>query len=297
MVYNHAPYLKNFFEGVLAQQVDATYELLIGIDECDDDSLEICRSYQQQYPEIIKLITYSNRVGMVNNFIETYNASKGKYIAICEGDDYWTDPLKLQKQFNALEENPKAVLCFTDIEIYDQEAGMFSPNWAQITKQRYTVEEIITSNCISTCTVMFRNFLMPVQEDSFKGLSMIDWPLYVQLLVNGDALYLNQKMAVYRQSLGSTFSKNTVLESLLKKKRAYEYLLTIPALDPFKYTLLKAYYHHVYAIAIRLPQDDARKKVFLKQVIISFSRFNIINPVKAMVRFLFWKKLAVIETL
>lgn len=223
---------------------------------------------------------------MINNYIATYNACTGKYIAICEGDDYWTDDQKLNKQVELLDRDEKAVLCFTDIKVLDEEEGTFHPNWANITKEIYSIKDIIFSNPVSTCSVMFRNHLVELNETSLRGLPMADWPLYVELLTTGYARFLNQETAVYRRSAQSTYSKNSTIETLYKKKTAYEYLLERPVLAKYKKQLLKAYYYHLYAIGTRLDKDDKMKKVFLKKAAMSINSNNISVPLKAFIRML-----------
>lgn len=286
LVYNHEKYLHTFFRGILNQQVSFEYEIVLGVDQSTDNSLSICREYQQRYPAIIKIIEHTTRVGMINNYIATYNACKGKYIAMCEGDDYWTDDQKLNKQVALLDRDEKAVLCFTDIKILDEEEGTFHPNWANISKEIYSIEDIIFSNPVSTCSVMFRNHLVELNETSLQGLPMADWPLYVELLTRGYARFLNRETAVYRRSAQSTYSKNTTLETLYKKKTAYEYLLELPVLAKYKKQLLKAYYYHLYAIGTRLDKDDKMKKVFLKKAAMSINRNNVSVPLKAFIRML-----------
>ena len=135
IVYNHEPYLNEFFRGVLSQEHPYQWELVIGIDLSTDSSLEICKKYRDQYPHLIRLIIHENRVGMIPNFIAAYNACSGKYIAMCEGDDFWLDPKKILKQVQSLEEDQKAVLSFTDIKVLDEDENKYYSNWATITKE------------------------------------------------------------------------------------------------------------------------------------------------------------------
>lgn len=281
LVYNHAPYLAAFFEGILSQKFPHQYEIVIGIDESSDSSLDICRHYQQQNPDIIKIIEHKERVGMISNFIATYNACSGKYIAVCEGDDYWIDNQKLTKQVAVLENNVDAVICFTDIKIFDQENGSFHPNWATITKDKYFIKDIIHSNSISFCSTLFRNKIVKLNDESYKGLSMADWPLYIQLLRSGHAFFLNEQTAVYRRSFLSSYSKTPVVDQLLKKKETIKYLLNLPELCAYNKELMKAYFYIIYAIAIRLKGTDVRRNIFLKEIISNFSFDNVVLSLKA----------------
>ena len=111
ITYNHAPFIRQCIEGVLMQKTTFPYELVIGEDCSTDGTREIVLDYAQKYPEIIRVITSESNVGAFENEKRAYFACRGKYIAICEGDDYWTDPDKLQKQVDFLEEHPDYSMC------------------------------------------------------------------------------------------------------------------------------------------------------------------------------------------
>src|SRR5690606_37807476 len=116
--YNQEHYIKQCLEGILMQQTTFPFEIILGEDESNDGTREICKQYAAQYPDKIKLFLRSRKdVIYINgnptgrfNFIENLKACSGKYIALCEGDDYWTDPLKLQKQVDFLESNKEYVI-------------------------------------------------------------------------------------------------------------------------------------------------------------------------------------------
>jgi glycosyltransferase involved in cell wall biosynthesis len=113
ITYNHASYVEKAIKGILLQEVNFRYELVIGEDNSTDETREICEQYERDYPEIIRLLPKEPRKGMSKNFLETIQKCEGKYIAFCEGDDYWTDPNKLQLQVDFLENNPTFVLSST----------------------------------------------------------------------------------------------------------------------------------------------------------------------------------------
>ncbi len=122
MVYNHAKYLRNAIEGVLMQKRDFDIELLIHDDASTDGSQEIIREYQNNYPNIIKPIyqkenQFSKKIEI--GLIYQYPRCKGKYIAMCEGDDYWTDPNKLKKQVSYLEIHPDFIACSHNVSFID----------------------------------------------------------------------------------------------------------------------------------------------------------------------------------
>jgi len=116
LAYNHEPYIRDCLDGFMIQQTNFDFEVLIHDDASTDKTAEIIREYEKKYPDIIKPIyqtenQYSKRVGITRVF--QFPRARGKYIAMCEGDDYWTDPLKLQKQVDFLESNPDYGLVHT----------------------------------------------------------------------------------------------------------------------------------------------------------------------------------------
>src|SRR5690606_36284281 len=126
--YNHANYIAQCLDSILMQQTTFPFEIILGEDESTDGTREICKDYAQKHPDIIKLFLRSRKdVIYINgkptgrfNFLASLKACTGKYIALCEGDDFWTDPLKLQKQVDFLEANPEYEACFTNISIIDE---------------------------------------------------------------------------------------------------------------------------------------------------------------------------------
>lgn len=111
--YNHAPYIARAIESVLAQRTSFAVELLLGEDCSSDSTPDICRSYAARYPDRIRLVTSEHNVGMRANYRRTIEACRGRYVAICDGDDWWCDPEKLERQVAMLEADPSLGLCYT----------------------------------------------------------------------------------------------------------------------------------------------------------------------------------------
>lgn len=129
--FNHAVFLRQCLEGFLSQQTEYSYEILIHDDCSTDGTIEIIKEYSQKYPDIIFPIfelenQYSKGKASTIDFYN-YKRARGKYIAYCEGDDYWTDPYKLQKQVSFLEDHPEYSVCFHMTSIYEVETGILRP--------------------------------------------------------------------------------------------------------------------------------------------------------------------------
>lgn len=112
VTYNHAPYIEKCIEGVLMQRVNFPMEFIIAEDCSTDETRSICVKYAKRYPDLIRLIVSDANVGALANERRAFEAVRGKYVAYCEGDDYWTDPLKLQRQVDFLESHPDYSACF-----------------------------------------------------------------------------------------------------------------------------------------------------------------------------------------
>jgi glycosyltransferase involved in cell wall biosynthesis len=130
LTYNHAPFIRKCLEGFLMQQTNFPIEILIHDDCSTDSTTEIIREYEAKYPDLIfPLYEEENqysRGGAGKMDLYNYRRARGKYIAYCEGDDYWTDPLKLQKQVDFMEANPEYSVCFHDFHEYDVRTGEYS---------------------------------------------------------------------------------------------------------------------------------------------------------------------------
>jgi len=118
VTYNHAPYIARAIEGVLQQKVSFPIELVIGEDCSTDGTREIVFEYQKKYPDIIRVFTSDHNVGASQNYKRIRKPCRGRYIAFCEGDDYWHHPLKLQKQVDYLERHPECGLVYSSYDIY-----------------------------------------------------------------------------------------------------------------------------------------------------------------------------------
>ena len=123
--YNHVKYIREAIDGVLMQKVNFSWELIIADDFSTDGTREIVLSYKEKYPEFIKLVLQEKNVGALRNWFDLLNVPASKYIAYFEGDDYWTDSYKLQRQVDFLEKNEDYGLVWTDVDFYHQASGNF----------------------------------------------------------------------------------------------------------------------------------------------------------------------------
>lgn len=207
--YNHAPYIRECIESVLMQETDFPFEYIIGEDFSTDGTREIVMEYAEKYPDIIRVLTADQNVGAKANGIRGIRSTRGKYVALCEGDDYWTDPRKLQKQVDVLESHPDVVLChhWQSLSVQD-DAG----NWCVIDapkqghgywpKEIATVADVFSNRMrCKTRTVMFRNVYKDMQVPEWiYDCRFGDVPLSFVLGRLGKFFFIDEVMAVYRQT-------------------------------------------------------------------------------------------------
>lgn len=225
ITFRHELYIRQAIEGVLMQETNFNFELVIADDCSPDSTSEIVESIIKNHPkgDKIKYFRHKENIGMQPNGMFAYNQCHGKYIALCEGDDYWTDPLKLQKQVDFLENNLEYVLCFHQVDILKLDGEIVEDFITKVPDDYETIEALATfGNYIHTPSVVFRNV---IKEFSFEfELSPIgDYFFYIMLAEHGKLKYLKEKMAVYRFGSG-IYSK---LGDTQKNKKWYRTLILI----------------------------------------------------------------------
>ncbi|MBD2700676.1 glycosyltransferase [Spirosoma sp. BT702] len=209
ITYNHGKYIEEAINGALMQKTTFPFELVICDDYSTDSTRAILNKYQRKYPDMVKLRFRNKNLGLKSNYFDNINACSGKYIAICEGDDYWTDENKLQKQINFLETNSEYSMCFhSGLEMHEYENLKSTSNIFSVVYEReYTGEEILSNWLIPTASVVFKK---PSSLD-FKYLEKFlfyDIILFLKLYENGKIFCLNDVMCVYRRHPNSVTNSN-----------------------------------------------------------------------------------------
>ena len=194
---------------MVEQEYSGGYEILIGEDHSTDDTLAVCWEFQGRFPELIRLISHSENVGMHANFRALWEAASGEYIAFCEGDDYWTDPLKLKKQVEFLRHHPECNLCGALTKTVEKDhsgvwsdVGQIGPNKVQET---YSFEELIARYNFHFSSVMLRKSSVAF-PGWFEQMYCVDRPLYLLSAQDGRAGLIPESMSVYRLHEGGNWS-------------------------------------------------------------------------------------------
>ncbi len=235
ITYNHAPYIRECLDGFLMQKCNFEFEILIHDDASTDGTQDIIKEYQQKHPNIIKPIfqtenQYSKgQRGM--NIKYNFPRAKGKYIALCEGDDYWTDPLKLQKQVDFLEEHKEYGLVHTQIKyltVIDKKIKASTTD-----RSNNSFNQLIYKNNIATLTTLMRKecldkYVNDVNPQSQKNWIAGDLPIWLWFSINSKIYFLNNITSVYRVipgSVSNTLTSSKYLEFIKSRFYIKEYFI------------------------------------------------------------------------
>jgi glycosyltransferase involved in cell wall biosynthesis len=208
ITYNHDKYIEKAIASVLAQKTSFKFELIIGNDASPDTTdlivKKMIRENKNELCEIVYVLHEKN-VGMGRNSSSIFDKARGQYMALCEGDDFWSDPLKLQKQVEALTRTPSATLCFHAVSVVDgQGAHLYDQHLSPEIVPSF--KALMQGNIMHTPSVMYRIMFRPLILDWMIGLPVGDWITHLRHAERGEIIYLDQVMATYRIHAGGVWS-------------------------------------------------------------------------------------------
>ncbi|MFN2532379.1 MAG: glycosyltransferase [Pyrinomonadaceae bacterium] len=202
ITYNHENFIARAIESVLEQKTDFEYRLIIGDDCSTDKTQSIIRDYAEQYPALIHTLLAPEHRGIHDRDrvgVQALKLNTAKYVAPLDGDDYWCDPYKLQKQVAFLEGHSEFAICFHDVKLqYDGLEQGREKFCASSQKQVTTIDDLLGGNYLPTSSVVFRNQLFGDLPEWFYDAMMGDWMLHILNAQHGKIRYLNEVMGVYR---------------------------------------------------------------------------------------------------
>lgn len=218
LAYNHEPYIRQCLEGFVMQKTNFRFEAVVHDDASTDGTAGIIREYAEKYPDIIKPIfetenQYSKRNGSLRRIMNEH--THGKYVALCEGDDYWIDPLKLQKQVDFMEKNHDYSMCFHNaVEFYDDIPKL--PNFfCNITESREVMlKEIVEAWIVPTASMLYRKTVIDDYPQWTSQIYSGDLTLQLIAYSKGRLFYMNQIMSMYRKTFQSESSSSKLLGKL-----------------------------------------------------------------------------------
>ena len=219
MTYQHETSIRKAVEGVLMQKTNFPFELIIADDASPDDTHKIVNQIikENNATHIIKYTKHRLNKGMHQNFFWAYKQTQAKYIALCEGDDYWTDENKLQKQVDFLEQHPEYILCGTDVTRVETATGQIQPSLNKIFGD-ITLDDILYRNQITTCTALFKKIDFDTQLlSNYYKFTIGDVPLWCSLLRYGKAYNMKEITAQYNIHQGGMVSGRSLTNTLYSK--------------------------------------------------------------------------------
>lgn len=234
MVYNQVDYLEKTLDGFIMQITDFPFEVIIHDDASTDGSAELIRQYENKYPSIIKAIyetenQYSKGKGLISKIVRPYLS--GEFIAFCEGDDYWIDKYKLQKQIDYMQSHPKCGLCYTNFDMYYQKQNRFIHDILRTQTNSfpsdYTIDKwLINPGYTAPMTWVFRKEIF----DSLPSIKTVDGTFvwFAHFLVNSDVFCLkDDTTAVYRVLPESASHTRYLNKAYNRNKKLHEVSLTM----------------------------------------------------------------------
>ena len=255
ITYNHEHFIKKALDGFLMQKTSFKYEILIHDDASTDNTATIIREYEKEYPDIVKPIyqtenQYSKGVKISNTY--NYPRVQGKYIAICEGDDFWTDENKLQKQVDFLESHLDYSMCCHSAYHVDTEDNIIDIKGPFFEKGQISAQNIIVEDkgWIATASIVFRTEVLSNTPDFFREVAVGDYPLRLNCFSKGKVYFDKSIMSAYRISFGEKINKDSYVYKMKvnPKRRIIERESINIFLDKYdEYTKFK--YHKYIVIA------------------------------------------------
>lgn len=221
LTYNQEQFIAQTINSILMQKTNFNFQIVIGEDCSTDGTRSICKTFAEKYSNKIKLLpALEKNIGLIANYMRTIKACEGKYIAICDGDDYWIDENKLQKQVSFLEDNPNYSIVYSKLKKLFPD-GTFKESIQRKLKQAGDFDDLVFENVIPSVTVLFRNrqniSAVPTWITNFP---YGDWPTYLWILKDGGKIhFMDEITAVYRMHIGVSAqvrksSSNTLLVNL-----------------------------------------------------------------------------------
>ncbi len=212
LVYNHEPFLRDCLEGFVMQQTNFPFEAIVHDDASTDRSADIIREYAAKYPHIIKPIyekenLYSKKDGSLKRALDEAMSGSSKYVAYCEGDDYWTDPQKLQKQVDFMEAHLEYSMCFHNAVIKWERNENTPTLFCKLEERTYSSPEIYASRLIPTAAILLKKSVLTsdIYEQAcscFKGYPYGDTLLFLSAAAQGKLMGFPDVMSVYRKHEG-----------------------------------------------------------------------------------------------
>lgn len=207
--HNQEAYVRQAFDSFIAQQTDFPVEIVVADDASTDSTPDIIREYAERYPHLFRPIFRSENLGLNRNLVGALTTARGEYIALCEGDDYWTDRLKLSRQVAFLDQHPQTAVCFHPVRVVWEDGHAKDSSFPPIyLRGNLSLEALLLMNFIQTNSVMYRR--VERYDDIPADVMPLDWYLHVRHAVHGEIAMLPETMAVYRRHAEGMWNNQVV---------------------------------------------------------------------------------------
>jgi glycosyltransferase involved in cell wall biosynthesis len=232
LTYNHEPYIAQCLEGAVSQKTKYSFEIVIGEDCSTDRTREIVLAYQKKYPNLIRILLSKTNLGMMKNSIRTLAACRGKYVAFCEGDDYWTDPNKIATQVQFLETNTDctAVIHAAEHHYRDKPDRNHVKHCRKVPSNgKYAAGRVIlhVAKTFTTASLLCRSEHIKNLPEFYRKSPYGDYPLMLILAVYGRIGYLDRSMCVYRAETESSWTRKMNQDQRMKQKHYKDTMLML----------------------------------------------------------------------
>ena len=256
ITYNHEKFIAQAIESVLMQNVDFDYEIVIGEDCSTDHTREIVTGYEKKYPGKIRVLLSEKNLGMLRNYARTFNACRGQYIAVLDGDDYWSSPYKLKKQVYFLDTHPECSGCFHKVKGQCDGSSQSFDIGPTDGKIIFQLKDLVPENFIANCSVMYRAGLIETFPDWWYSVEMTDWTTHLLHAQYGDVGYIDEVMGVYRVHPSGVWSMRSGIDNLQEDIKVYD--------------LIKAHFDYVSNEDIKMIKSNC----YYKLSILSYENAN-----------------------
>jgi glycosyltransferase involved in cell wall biosynthesis len=249
VTFQHARFIAQAIDGALRQKTSFPVEILIGEDESTDGTRDICLDYAKRHPDRVRVsLRHRRDVVLIDgrprggfNFRMTLREARGEFIALCEGDDFWTDPEKLQRQVDYLRANPDCVGCIHDTKLVDAEGQTLLESYFQSDQDKFTQRDVLETllSREPTCSLVFRKaaFAEPLPEWFLRRHS----DLYIDILLtnHGPLGFVRHNMGAYRKHTGGIWSGQREANQIIELIIRYKLLLAEPSFEKYRDLLLR----------------------------------------------------------
>jgi glycosyltransferase involved in cell wall biosynthesis len=237
ITYNQSSFIEHAIKGAIEQKLSGDYKIILHDDASTDGTTQVCERFRDKYPGLIQLLHAPKNKGMARSWADAINECKAKYVAICEGDDYWCDSNKLQKQVDFLEAHPSYAICCHRVYIKkdSQKPRLYPDEYMPLKETTYDIEMMAKyGNLVVTPSVVYRNKLFSSLPSWFDQSPIADYVLHMMNTQYGKIKYFPEPMAVYREHSKGAWGGQPVMINASNMIKMISLLLTEPFDEPVK---------------------------------------------------------------